>query len=317
MPGTLYEGDNYRFGAQGSEVDKEMDGTRNWITTYYRNANLKTMRWSSPDPKANASWSPYAMMNGNPVLFNDPLGDWIKSRVTRKARKQLGLKKGDTPEKVEQVFRDEYGIELKTEERKFLGIKIGYKLVADLEASESLYDETTGTSTTSGLKVSESARYDWLKELYPSNKSAGSIEFGWGGGMVAQMKVFGGEISPGGTAVIDLSIVNDDYSMKDINYGDVPVRTINLARIMEHEYLGHVIGRVPDFPYSWSDQKWRTHAAFYPGGAASIVNKYRSQISLPERWNYGYTFKTMNSDFIIFKTNLGVFNSIHYKSRQK
>jgi RHS repeat-associated protein len=75
MPGTLYEGDGYRFGAQGSEVEKELDGTRNWITTYYRNADLTTMRWSSPDPKPSASWSPYAMMNGNPILFNDILGD--------------------------------------------------------------------------------------------------------------------------------------------------------------------------------------------------------------------------------------------------
>ncbi len=83
MPGSLYEGDGYRFGAQGSEVEKEIDGTRNWITTYYRQANLKTMRWSSPDPKANASWSPYAMMNGNPVWFNDPLGDTIRFRKLR------------------------------------------------------------------------------------------------------------------------------------------------------------------------------------------------------------------------------------------
>lgn len=78
MPGRLFVTQDHRYGAQGSEVDQEIDGSRDRITTYYRQGNLKTMRWDSPDPKTNASWSPYAMMQGNPVLYNDVLGDSIR-----------------------------------------------------------------------------------------------------------------------------------------------------------------------------------------------------------------------------------------------
>ena len=78
MPGRLFVTEDHRYGAQGSEVDQEIDGSRDRITTYYRQGNLKTMRWDSPDPKTNASWSPYAMMQGNPVMYNDVLGDTVR-----------------------------------------------------------------------------------------------------------------------------------------------------------------------------------------------------------------------------------------------
>ena len=77
MPGRLFVTEDHRYGAQGSEVDQEIDGSRDRITTYYRQGNLKTMRWDSPDPKASLMpWqSPYAMFDNNPVSLNDPMGD--------------------------------------------------------------------------------------------------------------------------------------------------------------------------------------------------------------------------------------------------
>jgi len=75
MPGKVFVTQDHRYGAQGSEVDQERDGSRDRITTYYREGNLKTMRWDSPDPIIRAGQSPYAMFDNNPVLHNDPDGD--------------------------------------------------------------------------------------------------------------------------------------------------------------------------------------------------------------------------------------------------
>lgn len=84
MPGRLFVSENYRYGAQGSEVDEEIDGTRDRITTFYRNANLKTLRWDSPDPVTNPSVSPYAMNGNNGVRYNDPQGDCETCKIEGK-----------------------------------------------------------------------------------------------------------------------------------------------------------------------------------------------------------------------------------------
>ncbi|MFA6925253.1 MAG: hypothetical protein WC223_13490 [Bacteroidales bacterium] len=77
MPGRSWESTKYRFGAQGSEVDEEINGTRNTISTYFREGDLRKMQWDTPDPKTkDTPWeSPYSFMSGNPVKNNDPLGD--------------------------------------------------------------------------------------------------------------------------------------------------------------------------------------------------------------------------------------------------
>ena len=109
MPGRLFVTEDHRYGAQGSEVDQEIDGTRDRITTYYRQGNLKTMRWDSPDPKASLMpWqSPYAMFDNNPVSFNDPMGDipW-KGQVDDEGHTYYEAEKGDT----KATFASQYGL---------------------------------------------------------------------------------------------------------------------------------------------------------------------------------------------------------------
>ncbi len=79
MPGRKYSSNSYRFGYQGSEKDDEITGvTGSHITTHFRQGDTRIVKWSSIDPKANASWSPYSMMNGNPIWLNDAEGDTIK-----------------------------------------------------------------------------------------------------------------------------------------------------------------------------------------------------------------------------------------------
>lgn len=74
MPGRSFD-NGYRYGAQGSEVDGEIQSDRNTISTYFREGSLETGQWWSLDPKPSAGVSPYAMFNRNPVLYNDVLGD--------------------------------------------------------------------------------------------------------------------------------------------------------------------------------------------------------------------------------------------------
>jgi len=69
---------NYRFGYNdGAEKSKEIEANGNHITTFYREGNLRNVGWWSPDPKADEMpWqSPYSLMDGNPILKNDPKGD--------------------------------------------------------------------------------------------------------------------------------------------------------------------------------------------------------------------------------------------------
>jgi len=86
MPGRLFESESYRYGAQGSEVVPERNGTRNTITTFYREADLRKMQWDSPDPKARPDQSPYVYNDNNGVNVNDPRGDCptckVEARIT-------------------------------------------------------------------------------------------------------------------------------------------------------------------------------------------------------------------------------------------
>jgi RHS repeat-associated protein len=67
----------HRFGYQGSEQDGELyDGGA--YTTEYRMLDVRLGRWFSTDPVIQPWQSSYCSMDNNPILFNDPLGDYSK-----------------------------------------------------------------------------------------------------------------------------------------------------------------------------------------------------------------------------------------------
>jgi len=80
----------YRFGYQGSEKDDEITGSSGThYTTYFRELDTRIVRWWSLDPKTNQlPWeSPYLSMGGNPIWFNDPLGDkWADKDSKQEAK---------------------------------------------------------------------------------------------------------------------------------------------------------------------------------------------------------------------------------------
>jgi RHS repeat-associated protein len=80
MPGRNFNANQYRYGYnKGSEKDDEIYGLGNAYNTEFRILDTRLGRWMSIDPKASLmpGWSPYVAMNNNPVLLNDPNGDFI------------------------------------------------------------------------------------------------------------------------------------------------------------------------------------------------------------------------------------------------
>jgi hypothetical protein len=77
MPGRSFSANSYRYGFnQGSEKDDEITGvTGSHFTTYFREFDTRLLRPWSPDPVFQPWQSPYSYMDGNPIWFNDPLGD--------------------------------------------------------------------------------------------------------------------------------------------------------------------------------------------------------------------------------------------------
>ena len=70
----------YRFGFNGQEKDNERSGLGNGYTTEFRQYDSRLGRWFSLDPAMTRfPWqSPYNSMDGNPIYYKDPFGDWVK-----------------------------------------------------------------------------------------------------------------------------------------------------------------------------------------------------------------------------------------------
>ncbi|WCL81572.1 hypothetical protein PPO43_00480 [Saprospira sp. CCB-QB6] len=88
MPGRKFvSGEEYRFGFNGVEQEDEIAEGVNF--TYFRMQDSRLGRWWSHDPKPNVSVSPYAMMENNPVMFSDVLGDTLRIEGSRKFKRKM------------------------------------------------------------------------------------------------------------------------------------------------------------------------------------------------------------------------------------
>ena len=83
MPGRNYNANQYKFGYQGSMKDDEITNvTGENITTFFREFNTSILHPWSMDPVTNPSESPYCYMHGNPIWFNDPMGNFASDPST-------------------------------------------------------------------------------------------------------------------------------------------------------------------------------------------------------------------------------------------
>jgi len=266
LDGRTIQGDSYRYGYQGSEKDDEAKGSGNSYTTFFRQLDPRVGRWFSVDPKLVAGESPYVSMGNNPVYFNDVFGDSIPARFYNSS----GIQTNSIPEDFQNSFRQEYGITLGYENGKLF---------------------KSGDFNTSN-KVSPDAKNMWESLLGENNPEEGLV-FGYnlantmlptkGKPTLSDPIVFGNFIN--GTAYIDLA---------DFEYGEIKGNTVltngnggfnsrmdNLARIIEHEYLGHGIMDLSDGPSKNDVNKL--------GGVENYLNTFRVQMGVPQRVSYEYS----------------------------
>ncbi len=92
QPGRNSNATDYRYGYQGSEKIDEVSGSGNHYSTHFRELDVRTNHWWTPDPKTSASpWlSPYVSMSNNPIMLVDPLGDKEYKSVRQFERQNKG-----------------------------------------------------------------------------------------------------------------------------------------------------------------------------------------------------------------------------------
>ena len=82
-------------------MDKEIRGDGNSYTTTFRQLDPRLGRWMTLDPVFQAHQSPYNSMDNNPILLNDPLGDFTKNRAER--LRNRAIKKGFDVTSLKQI----------------------------------------------------------------------------------------------------------------------------------------------------------------------------------------------------------------------
>ena len=88
LDGRTMQRDGYRYGFNGQEHVREIQQEHH-TSQYWEYNPLIVYRWNT-DPKPNPSISRYAVIAGNPIWFNDPLGDTIRISYTDKKTGESG-----------------------------------------------------------------------------------------------------------------------------------------------------------------------------------------------------------------------------------
>jgi RHS repeat-associated protein len=192
-------------------------------------SNLGKLFYLVSDANVKEGTSNETIVNNNTILKNpNNLG------IPTIFYDENGLQTDAIPEVVQKMFQDEYGITLGYEGGKL------FKL-ADYKTE---------------LKVSPSAKAAWEKELGFEN-TQNSLVFGYNlalsalpgkEGLILDNPVIMGVYSEAGkTAFIDLADFDSSGKILGstaiaVSDTDINFRSDNLARVMEHEFLGHGAG---------------------------------------------------------------------------
>jgi|GEM_PF-6450763 len=192
------------------------------------------------------------------------------------------LKQGVVPDKLKGMFQKEYGIDIGITHLK--GNKYGLTYQGETETD---------------LQVSASAKQFWT-DILGSRNDKWTLNF--------THKYSGDpQVQGGKNVIINLSDYdNNDYAVNFLDFSGIEGsdlvnmrRTVNLARIMEHEIFGHVYYRVSDYDedqpgFSFGEPLYNysmTRTKDKPHGqtAWGITNSFRIEMGLREyqRLSYG------------------------------
>jgi len=274
MPGRAFSSNSYRYGFNGQEKDDEVTGSSgNTNTAMFWEYDTRLGRRWNRDPKVKAMISDYSCFSNNPIYSSDVNGDEVDAKLDRRARKKLGVTRKEaknfTPVMVKNIFAVEWGINVEMKNGKLVHV---------------------GDAATT-VKVSVTARDMWIKELSPGFQSEHKLEFTFNNKRVdvGENVVLGEGNRPPTLSIIDLGDFNADFSIKDSEYYDVPIRSLNLGRVLEHEFLVHgVMGFGDDF--SQSNNSYN-NGSFDPnkqaGNTVIFSNRFAKEMGIPERSIYG------------------------------
>src|ERR1700754_1874064 len=224
------------------------------------------------DTKASSFYSqtPYSGMSNNPILFNDAFGDSTGTKFYN----EDGTASKSIPGVLQQTFQQEYGITL------------GYANGKLYKAGDFKTDKT----------VSKDAKSMWESALGKNNPEP-SLVFGYNlaSGVSPTGDLSGavvmGDFDPlNKTALIDLGDFNADGSIRtsvDEPSGTLSSRNDNLARVAEHEFLGHGIKGLSD----------ATSPTNPTGDTENCVNGFRSQMGLFQRDSYNFSSTARTGQF--------------------
>ncbi|MDD3876015.1 MAG: M91 family zinc metallopeptidase [Bacteroidales bacterium] len=79
----------YRFGFNAQEKVDEIAGTGNHYTAEFWEYSTRIVQRWNVDPKRHPAFSPYSIMQGNPIWYCDPYGDTIRINYTTGEDRQL------------------------------------------------------------------------------------------------------------------------------------------------------------------------------------------------------------------------------------
>jgi len=262
MPGRSFD-NGYRYGAQGSEVDGEIQSDRNTISTFFREGSLETGQWWSLDPKPSAGVSPYAMFNRNPVLYNDVFGD------------SIGVPKNlfNTAMAGSEGYNNE-GLNLKdwntfsSGVTDVTGISLNTPSLGDNTLSISSIDENVGSGTARGLFKKALTDNDVINTelVHGSSSVDGAAWFG-------RMKV-GSDGQELGWDMKSSTLKIDMDDIGAIKYKNVDSRAFGLGLILGHE-LTH--------RYYLKDNVTLTNPR---GATVDFMNKARTEMGMGLRLTY-------------------------------
>jgi hypothetical protein len=77
MPQRTFTSQSYRFGFNTQEKTDEIAGVGNHYTAEFWEYSPRVVHRWNLDPKPVVSISPYAIMQGNPIFYNDIFGDSV------------------------------------------------------------------------------------------------------------------------------------------------------------------------------------------------------------------------------------------------